>query len=209
MDEQGRNTIIVVPGANSELKPEDIHRLEDTIQQADFLVMQLEIPMETVKQAAKLAHQSDMKVIVNPAPATALPDDLYPLIDYLIPNESELSLLSGLPVTSTEEVKNASQVLLKRGIKNLVVTRGEQGVYYLGEDQEISISAYTVRSVDSTAAGDAFIGGFVTALAEDLPMQTILMRGCASGALAVTKQGAQTSLPFDNEVDQFLKSHSH
>ncbi|MAT42315.1 MAG: ribokinase [Anaerolineaceae bacterium] len=205
VDALGQNTIVVIPGANRELKPEDIYCLRETIQHSDYLVMQLEIPMETVVAAAKLAYESGVKIIVNPAPASDLPDDLYPLVDYLIPNESELSILSNLPVTTIEEVKAACAVLLQRGIKNLVVTMGEQGVFYRGEDQEISISAYPVQPVDTTAAGDAFIGGFVTALAAGLPIQTILNRASASGAISVTRQGAQTSLPYDHEVDQFLK----
>lgn len=205
VDAKGQNSIVVVSGANSELSPVDIDDFTDEIKDADLLVMQLEIPMETVIHAAKLAHENGVQVILNPAPATELPPELLAQIDWIVPNESELAGLSGKPVSSLKEIRLAAEALKQKGCTNVLVTMGERGVFANTADSEVVFPSYKVQAVDTTAAGDAFIGGFATALAEGHSVEAALEMGCASGGLAVTKQGAQSSLPSREDVNLFLK----
>lgn len=204
VDSKGQNSIIVVPGANNTLTPQDIDLFETVIADMDLLVMQLEIPLETVCQAAKIAKRYDVTTILNPAPAVILPDEIYQLTDYLIPNEFELASLSGLSTQTKAQAEKAVNALKQKGVKNIVVTMGEKGVFWFGEKDQLFIPSISVEAVDTTAAGDAFIGGFATALAEGAALPDALNFGNAAGAIAVTKKGAQSSLPNRSEVERYL-----
>lgn len=208
VDSEGRNTIVVISGSNYRLSPQDVESCRQTIAGAAVLLLQLETPLETVLRAAQLAHESGVKVLLNPAPAQDLPDELYSLVDILIPNETEAALLTGLPVENREQVVQAAGSLLAKGAKSVLITLGRQGAVWVNASGSRFIPAFEVKAVDSTAAGDAFIGGLGCALASRMSMEEALRWGSAAGALAVTRKGAQSSLPTAAELKAFLAGNS-
>lgn len=201
----GQNSIIVVPGANGTLQKQDIDAIRDTIQSAQVLVLQLEIPLEVVTHAIDIAHTYGTMIILNPAPAMQLSVETLRKVTYLIPNESELALLSGMPTKDLDNCRQAAQHLLEMGCERIILTRGEHGACYFSKNQEIITPSFQVSVVDTTAAGDAFIGGLAASFANGSDLQTSLITANAAGALAVTKAGAQTSLPTKTELEIFLK----
>ena len=203
VDTNGQNSIVLSPGANGQVTPEDLDAL--SFQDADILLLQLEIPLETVVHAASLARQNGLRVILNPAPARQLPDSLLVDVDILVPNESELQLLSGQSVTDIDSAKSAAQTLLEKGVKTVIVTLGANGALLVTDKQITHIPTFKVDVVDTTAAGDAFIGGLATALLKGKALEEAVRYGNASGALAATKFGAQPSLPTQDEVVQLLR----
>jgi ribokinase len=203
VDSSGQNSIVLSPGANGKVTPADVDSV--SFQDADMLLLQLEIPLETVVHAASVARQNGLRVILNPAPARQLPDSLLADVDILVPNESELQLLSGQSVTDTASAESAAGVLLAKGVKTVIVTLGSNGALLVTAENEIHIPTFQVEVVDTTAAGDAFIGGLATALLKGVPLEEAVRYGNASGALAATKFGAQPSLPTRDEVEQLLR----
>jgi ribokinase len=202
VDSSGQNSIVLSPGANGLVTPADVESV--SFQDAELLLLQLEIPLEAVVQAASLARQNGLRVILNPAPARQLPDSLLSDVDILVPNESELQLLSGQPVTDPDSAKSAAQVLLEKGVKTIIVTLGSNGALLVTGEKTVHVPAFTVEVVDTTAAGDAFIGGLAAALLKGKPLEEAVRYGNASGALAATKFGAQPSLPTLDEVEQVM-----
>ena len=194
VDDAGQNSIVVVSGANARLSPADAEAAAAAIAAAQVLLLQLESPLETVLRAAQLARASGVTVILNPAPARALPAELLRTVDVLIPNESETALLTGLPAASLEEAKAAAQALLADGVPTVVLTLGERGALLAQPQGLAHFPAFPVTPVDTTAAGDAFVGGFAVALAEGKPLELAVRWGNAAGALAATQLGAQPSL---------------
>jgi ribokinase len=203
VDADGQNSIVLSPGANDKVSPTDVDAVP--FQDVDTLLLQLEIPLETVVHAASVARQNGLRVILNPAPARSIPGSLLADVDILVPNESELQLLSGQPVTDIDSAKSAAQILLGKGLKTVVVTLGANGALLVTSEQMIHIPAFIVDVVDTTAAGDAFIGGLAAALFYDKSLEDAVRHGNASGALATTKFGAQPSLPTQDEVEQLLR----
>ncbi len=201
---QGQNSIIVIPGANATLKKQDMEDLRSIIQSASVVVLQLEIPLEVVTTTIDIASEAGALILLNPAPAAQIPAETLRKVTYLIPNESELALLTKLPTTTLEECRQAARYLLNRGCQHIILTRGEHGACYFNHNQEIILPAIKVPVVDTTAAGDAFIGGLATACAEGLDLRAALEKARAAGALAVTKAGAQASLPDKIELDTLL-----
>lgn len=196
----GQNTIVVAAGANGRLSTADVQAAEDAFADAGAVVLQLEIPMPAVEAAARLGRKHGAMVVLNPAPAQPLGAELLALADYLVPNQSELELLSG-----ETDLERGIRALLERGLRNLVVTLGERGARWVSATGSVEVPAFAVRAVDTVAAGDAFVGAFAAALAEGRPVQDALLRGNAAGALAVTRAGAQPSLPARVELDDFLR----
>lgn len=191
----GQNTIIVAPGANHRLTPEIVEQHKSIIQDASLLVMQLEVPLETVCVAARIARAAGVRVLLNPSPFQMPPPGLLRDVSVLILNETELGLLArGL------ELSQASQRLVEQGAEAVVVTLGAQGAYLQTGESESTLPAFPVEAVDAVAAGDAFIGAFAVALAEGKSMFDAACWGNAAGALAVTRQGAQPSLPRRAEL---------
>jgi ribokinase len=203
VDAGGQNSIVLSPGANGKVVLADVGSV--SFQDAKMLLLQLEIPLETVIHAASVARQNGLRVILNPAPARQLPDSLLADVDILVPNESELQLLSGQPVTDAKSAESAAKTLLEKGVKTVIVTLGANGALLVTDKKTTHILTFKVDVVDTTAAGDAFIGGLAAALLKGKSLEEAVRYGNASGALAATKFGAQPSLPTANEVENLLK----
>jgi len=203
VDASGQNSIVLSPGANGKVTLADVDAFP--FQEEKMLLLQLEIPLETVTHAASLARQNGLRVILNPAPARPIPDSLLADVDILIPNESELQLLSGQSVTDTDSAKAAAHILLEKGVKTVIVTLGANGALLVTDEKTTHVSTFKVDVVDTTAAGDAFISGLAAALLKGKSLEEAVHYGNASGALAATKFGAQPSLPTQNEVEQLLR----
>ena len=205
VDAQAENLIGVAPGANAMLKPEHIVQAEDAIRRASIMMVQLEIPLDTVESAIRLARKHDVRVILNPAPARQLPASLIQDV-ILTPNETEAGIVSGVDITTSTGVANAAKRLLNQGAHQVIITLGEHGVMLATRDHVKAIPAFHVQAVDTTAAGDAFNGGVACALACGDGLPEAIRFASAVAALSVTRFGAQASLPTRNEVEAFLKS---
>jgi ribokinase len=203
VDDHGENTIIVVAGANARLTPADIAAAETLIEGADLLLMQLEIPLDAVEAAAQVAGVHGVPVILNAAPARPLPAALLARVNYLVINEVEAGELAGDPAGSPEQ---AARALLERGARAVVVTLGAAGALLIDRAGGcVAAPAFPVVAVDTTAAGDAVEGAFAVALASGLAPDQAVRWGNAAGTLAVTRAGAQPSLPTGEEVEAFLQ----
>jgi ribokinase len=200
---QGENNIVISPGANGRVAPADVDAAAPQLGTAKILLLQFEIPPETVLCAATLAKQNGLQVILNPAPARAVTPELFALVDILVPNETELQLLSGQPVTDTASIERAAHALLAQGVKTVIVTLGEQGALLVSPEQVVHVPGQQVEVVDTTAAGDSFIGGLAAALVRGRSLEEAVRYANCAGALAVTKFGAQPSLPSAAEVEAF------
>lgn len=205
VDSSGQNSIVLSPGANGKISTQDVDALQGD---AKILLLQLEIPLQTVLHAASWGKTKGMTVILNPAPARDLPDELISIVDYLLPNESELAWLSGLPVDEVPAVESAARQLLTRGARNVIVTLGKTGALILNEAMTKHIPSFKVEAVDTTAAGDGFIGGFASALLNGMDLELAVRYANACGALTATKFGSQPSLPRKAEVETFMKQAS-
>ena len=200
----GDNSIIVVPGANYEVTPSDIDNSIDVISKAKMIIAQLEVPLDTITYSFKKAKEYGVYTILNPAPAQPLSDELLRMTDLLVPNEIELEILSGKPLVTQDDMYVAARTLLNKGVKEIIVTLGSQGCLYMNENESIHYPAYKVEVVDTTAAGDSFIGGIATALSEGKPIKEAIGLATKVSALTVTRLGAQISLPLREEVENFL-----
>ncbi|BAZ20250.1 ribokinase [Kalymmatonema gypsitolerans NIES-4073] len=206
VDMRGENQILVIPGANGRVNEEDVERLSRLLPEATALLLQFEIPMPAVVAAAKAAREAGVTVILDPAPVQPdVPDELYPLIDIITPNEVEAAQLVGFPVDGEESATKAAAVLRQRGVKNAIAKLGAKGVLCATQEESFFIPSFPVHTVDTTAAGDAFNGGLAAALHEGLSLRQAVVWGAAAGALAATKPGAQPSLPERLTFDEFLK----
>lgn len=206
VDQSGQNSIVVASGANMHLTPADIDAAEPIIAQADVMLQQLEIPLETVQRAAEVAHAHGVPVLLNPAPARPLPSELLALIDVLVPNESETALLTGMPTGTLAELVAAAARLREQGVGTVILTLGERGALLADADGVRHFPPFAVEKVvDTTAAGDAFVGGLATAVAEGKSIAAAVPWGNAAGALAVTRAGAQPSLPTRAELEARLQ----
>ncbi|MCC6235687.1 MAG: ribokinase, partial [Verrucomicrobiales bacterium] len=208
VDAEGQNTIAVVPGANARLLPQDVRALEELIEQADALLMQLEVPLRTVAAAARIARRHKIPVILDCAPA---PDDGLPAtlrgIDILSPNQTEAASLTGLPCGSVMEAEQAARALIRRHDPGLVVIKlgGDGAIAHAGVRETLVAPAFPVRAIDATAAGDAFTAALIVHLAEGARLGESMRFACAAGALAATRAGAQEAMPTRAEVDRLLK----
>jgi ribokinase len=207
IDASGDNSIVIIPQANMALTVENINQAQSTIADADVLVMQCEVPMDANQRAAEIAKQNDTLVILNPAPAQLIPDQILKLVDIIIPNEIETETLTGLPTKTENEVLVAGRNLLSKGVETVILTLGDRGSLLLNEDGEKLIPAFDVSVVDTTAAGDSFCGVLAASLANGISINLSVEIANAAGALAVTKLGAEPSLPQRDAIDDLLKSN--
>jgi ribokinase len=206
VDAGGQNSIVLSPGANARVTPADVDAFP--LREVDTLLLQFEIPLETVIYAASLARRNGLRVILNPAPARRFPDSLLTDVDILVPNESELHLLTGRPVGDAASAEAAARTLLAKGVGTVIVTLGGDGALLVTSEQVAHIPAYQVEVVDTTAAGDAFIGGLAAALLKGKALEEAVRYGNACGALAATRFGAQPSLPTPEEIHQIMSSRA-
>lgn len=206
VDQNGSNSIVLAPGANEMLSVAHVESAAATIASAKSLICQLETPLNTVTRAIEIARQQGIQVILNPAPAQSLSDALLAQVDHLIVNETEASQLSGIEVTDLASAQLASEKLLQRGVGVVLLTMGEHGVFIAEQGDSKFIPAIAVKAVDTTAAGDTFVGAYAVGLANGLSVSEASMQAQYAAALTVTKLGAQTSIPTRNEVVQFMKS---
>ena len=200
VDDLAENTIVIVPGANGSVSIADIPRLEAVLDGARILLVQLEVPIETVVAAARVAHARGMTVILDPAPALPLPDELYALADIITPNEHEAATLTGIAVHDDRGAIAAARALIARGARSVALKLGARGALTADAEGEQFWSPFTVTPVDTVAAGDAFNGGLAVALSEGRSFDEAIRWGLAAGALSVTRHGAQPSMPERNEV---------
>ncbi|QXI08185.1 ribokinase [Pseudomonas tensinigenes] len=204
VDDNSQNAIVIVAGANGAMTPAVIDRFDAVLQAADVIICQLEIPDATVGHALKRARALGKIVILNPAPASrALPADWFAAIDYLIPNESEATVLSGLPVDSLETAERAASKLIAMGAGKVIITLGAQGSLFANGQSFEHFPAPKVKAVDTTAAGDTFVGGFAAALANGKSEAEAIRYGQIAAALSVTRAGAQPSIPIQSDVQAF------
>ena len=196
VDPKGQNCISVALGANGTLFPKDVKKFAKDIQSADALLLQLETPLETVLWAAQTAHAKKVPVVLNPAPAAKLPKELYGCLDWITPNETEAELLTGVKVVDLASAQKAEAVLRKRGVGNVVITLGSKGCYAAGKIHP----CVKVKAVDTVAAGDTFNGAFVVALAEGKNVDEAIAFAQKASAIAVTRPGAQSSVPCRREI---------
>lgn len=207
VDDSSQNAIVIVAGSNSELTPASLQAFDAVLQAADVIVCQLEVPMATVGYALERGRELGKTVILNPAPASApLPAEWYASIDYLIPNESEASALTGVTVDSLDSAKVAALQLIQAGAGKVIITLGAQGALFTDGQVFEHLVAPKVKAVDTTAAGDTFVGGFAAALANGKSEAEAIRFGQVAAALSVTRAGAQPSIPTLHDVQGFVPS---
>lgn len=204
VDERGENSIGVASGANAKLSPEDIENTKEIISNSDILLMQLETPIETVKNASMIAASSGVRVILNPAPAQALDEEILKCVSILTPNETEVELLTGVKIDQKKNIEEAADILLSQGIETVLITLGAKGVYVATSELREFVTGFEVEAADTTAAGDVFNGVLAVVLAENKPLVDSARFACAAAALACCKLGAQTSAPTRQEIEEFL-----
>ncbi len=204
IDASGDNSIVIIPQANMALTVENIDKAESVIADSDVLVLQCEVPMEANKRAAEIANKNDTLVILNPAPARKIPDTLLSLVDIITPNESEAEILTDMPTETNSQAMEAAHHLLSKGVETVILTLGSRGSLLLTEKMEKRIPAYSVDVIDTTAAGDAFCGALAAILSNGSIIEEAIKIANAAGALAVTKLGAEPSLPTKKDIDQLI-----
>ena len=200
VNEEGENCIVVAPGANAQLLPADIKKVKNIVT-AKIILMQLEIPIETIIAVAGNAKANGQQVIINPAPAQKLNDELLKGLFLITPNETEAFFLTGETVTDDGTAAKAACVLLSKGVQNVIITLGRQGAYFQNNSMKLKIDAPLVKAVDTTAAGDTFNGAITVALTENMDWEQALKFAVQAASISVTRLGAQASVPYRKEMD--------
>ncbi|WP_444332801.1 ribokinase [Parabacteroides johnsonii] len=203
VDEKAENCIVVASGANANLLPSDLEKAEEAIERADLVLMQLEVPMETVCFVADIAWQKGKKVILNPAPAHPLPADLLRHLYLITPNETEAEMITGVKITDESSAGEAARALSGMGVQHVIITLGSKGALIYSNGKAEMVPALKVEAVDTTAAGDVFNGALTVALSEGRSLKEATRFACKASAISVTRVGAQSSAPYRNEVDIF------
>ena len=209
-----QNRIIVVPGANYDLKPADLDWLKQGIKSYDMVIMQLELEMETIEYVARLAHDAGVPVMLNPAPAAALSDELLSCVTFFTPNETEAAILTGVKTDAEgrlaeDNLKNAAAILMSKGVENVIITLGDQGAAFCTKDGVQIIPCVKMTDVkDPTAAGDSFVGGFCAGISAGLSMQEALQLAVHTAAITVCGYGAIPSLPTLDQVEALMKERN-
>lgn len=200
VDAKAENSIVVAPGSNGTLSSIDFDRAYSVLNESEIVLLQLEIPISTVAHIAEIASKKGKKVILNPAPADQLSDELLKNIYLITPNESEAELLTGVRATDLESAKMAALILQKKGIKVIIITMGAAGAFVLSDEFTGMVNAPKVDAVDTTAAGDTFNGALAVALSEEMDLKRAVEFACRAASISVTRIGAQSSIPFRKEL---------
>ncbi|MCG9725323.1 ribokinase [Vibrio brasiliensis] len=208
VSDSGENSICISAEANARLTAEAIEPDLERIRAAKYLLMQLETPMSGIEKASRVAKEARTNVILNPAPARELSDELLACVDVITPNETEAEVLTGITVIDDDSAQEAANILHRKGIEIVMITLGAKGVWLSENGRGELITGFKVDATDTTAAGDTFNGALVTGLLEDLPLKSAIKFAHAAAAISVTRFGAQTSIPTRAEVDTFLAEHS-
>lgn len=203
VSDEGENHIVLVAGANNAVRRSDISAMRGLIEESDMIVMQLEIPLEVVKHALELAVGLGKNVILNPAPARDLPAEMLRHVYVLIPNETELQILSGMPTSTEQEIVDAARHLNSLGTQRVIVTMGDRGSFLISETLHTHIPAYPVRAVDTTAAGDAYVAAFAVGKTQGMSDVEAAKFASKAAAITVTREGAQPSLPTRDDVQRY------
>jgi len=203
VDDKGENCIVVAPGANAALTPDDIDEVKDRIEGASLLLVQLETPVATVEHVANIASSGKRKFILNPAPAAKLGEEVLKKISIITPNQKEAEMLTGIKIIDPSSAKQAADLLHNKGVETVIITMGAAGAFVLHEEKYSMIAGHKVDVVDTTAAGDVFNGALVVALSEGKPMDDAVSFACKAAAISVTRLGAQASAPTREEVETF------
>ena len=201
---RGENRIIVSPGANRSLSGPDLKRLGPLWKEVKVFVTQMEIPLSTVEEGLKIARERGVLTLLNPSPPIRLPSRTLSMVDFIVPNESEAQTLTGIRMKGDRSIREMARNLINKGAKNVVITLGSKGLFFKNRSEEIRMEAFKVRTVDTTAAGDAFVGALACGLSEGRPIKETLRFANGAGALATTELGAQPSLPRRKELKEFL-----
>lgn len=204
--QNGENSIAVAGGANERLSPAHVRKARSVITQAQVLLLQLETPIKTIEAAARLAAASGVRVILNPAPARALPDRLLRSVSILTPNESEAESLTGTKIKGLAGAQRAAEKLRRRGVETVIVTLGAKGALISSPEGTELVRGFKVRAIDTTAAGDVFNGALAVGLAQGRPLREAVRFANAAAALSVTRMGAQPSAPTRRAIERFLKT---
>lgn len=205
VDQSSQNSILIIKGANKHLLPADIDRAKEKLAQCALIILQLEINLETVYYAIDFGKKHNIPVLLNPAPATKELDiDMACKCDFFIPNETELAILTDMPVKTEDEIKKAALTLIEKGLKNIIVTMGCRGSIWLTKDSIQQIPAYQVNAVDSSGAGDAYIGCFADTYVKTKDVLSAMKKASAFAALSVTARGTQSSYPSKEQLEDFL-----
>lgn len=203
VDKNAENAIVVAPGANFKVSKNDIDKNIEAIKGSDIVVVQLETPLDTIKYTLKKAKEFGKYTILNPAPAVKLEDSIIENVDLLTPNETELEILSGVSINNEDDILDAAKTMIEKGVKELIVTLGSKGSLYINKDKSMFKKSYKVEAVDTTAAGDSYTGALSVAFSKNEDIETAMDFASRVGALCVTKEGAQSSLPTLEEVNKF------
>lgn len=204
---EGMNYLSVAPGANYQLTPDKINEAMPVIEQAAMIVMQYEIKGETIKYVIDIANRKGIPVMWNCAPARAFDVSYIPKINILVLNEVEAGFLAGIPVENEADAEKAAVILVEKGVEKVIITLGSKGAFVLTKTEKISVPAFKVEAVDTTAAGDTFCGAFAVALVEGKSLKDALQFASAAAAISVTRLGAQPSAPTQAEIEAFLRNH--
>lgn len=207
VDANAQNSIMFTPGGNADLSVDDICQHEDLFSEYDILEITLEINPDVAYEAIRIAHKHDMTVVLDPSPMpiTGIPDRIANMIDYIKPNEIEAELLTGIPVKDEKSARKSLDSLIKKGFKHPILTVGSRGLYTYNDDETlITLRPYPVTAIDTTAAGDIFLGAFTVSLAQEKTFLECLEYARAAASLSVTKKGAQTSIPTKEEINALL-----
>jgi ribokinase len=198
----GDNSIVVIPGANFSLVKEDISR--DMVEECDFVVAQFETPLEIVKEVFRVSKELGKKNVLNPAPAKEIDDEMISLVDILVPNETELEILTAIKIDGMDDIDRGAKALLDKGVEEVIVTLGKDGSKYYSKDKTIKVDGKVVKAVDTTAAGDSYIGGLIYSLSKGMEIEEAMNYATMVSALTVTKKGAQSSLPSAKEIKDYF-----
>jgi len=204
VDEKGENEIVVASGANEKLFEVDIEAANAAFDDADVILLQLEIPVATVLYAAKKGFELGKKVILNPAPACQLPKELFTYLYLITPNETEAEILTGIKVQDRNSAAGAAEKLIQMGVQNAIITMGSEGAYFKNHVLEMLVASPKVKAVDTTAAGDVFNGVLAVGITSGNDWEASIAMACTAASISVTRMGAQASMPYRKEVEELI-----